>query len=382
MRRHRQTFGIKEEDGSVLVLTLLIVMVLASLLVLLLSLGSSESLISANFLRGNQAAYLAEAGFERAMAQLVATPSMISAAPPNLTPLFNRERLGVFGSYSVNHQANGPDTILLESTGQGSGNAQRLLRAVVTTRFIPTIALLAERAIVISGNSRVQGELGSVHSNLALSITGGTIEHNATASGSFAGGGAAIGGKQGAGFPRREIPRTDLTALRSLADFILGDADILEVKTGIIHPAGWLGWELVRPGEWRNGSAGPTDGVYFALKKISIEGPSGTLALPWKATLIAGEEIAVNSGAVMAPAVQDLLIAGGRIITVGGPATLTGLLIADEAIELGGTVSLIGSAVSQGEVRVRDDVMIKLEGPLRTPFRIKPWVVSWSLISL
>jgi hypothetical protein len=356
-------------------------MVLASLLVLLLSLGSSESLISANFLRGYQATYLAEAGFERAMAQMIANPSMISTAPPNFTSLFDRERLGMFGSYSVSYLANGPDTILLESTGQGSGSAQRLLRAVVTTRFIPSIALLAERAIAVSGNSQVQGELGSVHSNLALSVTGGRIEHDATASGSFSGGGATIGGKQGAGFPRRGIPRADLTALRSLADFILGDADILEVRTGVVHPSGWLGWELVGPGEWRNRSASPSDGIYFALKKISIDGSPGTLALPWKATLIAGEEIAVNGGAVMSPAVQDLLIAGGRMITVGGQATLTGLLIANEVVELGGTASLIGSAVSQGEVRVRDEVVVRLEGPLRTPFRIAPWVVSWSLIS-
>ncbi|HLC40333.1 MAG TPA: hypothetical protein VJO34_01750 [Methylomirabilota bacterium] len=356
-------------------------MVLASLLVLLLSLGSSESLISANFLRGNQAAYLAEAGFERAMAQMIAAPSMISAARPDITFLFNRERLGGFGSYSVSYRANGPDAILLESTGQGSGNAQRLLRAVVTTRFIPSVALLAERAVVIRGNSRVQGELGSVHSNLVLDITGGTIGHDATASGSFAGGGATIGGKQGAGFPRREIPQLDLTALRPLADFILGDADILEVKTGIIHPSGWLGWELVGPGEWRNRSGDLQNGVYFALKKISIDGSPGTLALPWKTTLIAGEEITINGGAVMTPAVQDLLIAGGRMITAGGQATLTGLLIANEVVELGGTASLIGSAVSQGEVRVRDEVVVRLEGPLRTPFRIAPWVVSWSLIS-
>ena len=193
----------REEKGSVLVLTLFILMVLASFLVILLSLGTTESLISANFLRGNQATYLAEAGFERAMAQMVASPSMIATAPPNFTLLFDRERLAGFGSYSVSYRADGADTILLESTGQGSGNAERLLRAVVTTRFIPAVALLAGRALTISGNARVQGELGNVHSNMALSVTGGRIEHDATASGSFSGSGAAIDGKQGTGFPRR-----------------------------------------------------------------------------------------------------------------------------------------------------------------------------------
>jgi hypothetical protein len=355
-------------------------MVLASLLVLLLSLGTTESLISANFLRGNQATYLAEAGFERAMAHMVANPAMISTAPLNVTPLFTREPLGILGSYSVSYQASGPGTVLVESTGQGNRSAQRLLRAVVTILFIPTVALLAERAIVITGNSHVKGEFGSVHSNLALNITGGTIEHDATASGSVVGGGATIGGKQGAGFPRREIPRADPTALRSLADFILGDADVLEVKTGVIHPSGWLGWEVMQPGEWRNNSATPPNGVYFALKKISIDGSPGTLDLPWKATLIAGEEIAVNSGGVMTPAVQDLLIAGGRMITVVGPATLTGLLIANEVVELGGALTLTGSVVSKGGIKVSDDVVVSLEAPLRTPVKVTPWIVMWNLI--
>ena len=368
------------ERGSVLVLALLILMVLGSLLLLILTIGSMESQISANLLRGSHALSLAEAGLERALAQMIASPLTVSTAPTSPAPLYDRELLGAFGHYSVSYHAIGPDTILVESTGAAQRNAERLLRAVITRSFVPSTALLAERAIVLTGSARVEGERGNVHSNGALSLTAGvSVEGQATASGSFTGEEATIGGKRGSGYPKQGIPSVDLQALRSMADFILGETTILEVSSGAIHPSGWLGWEAVRPGEWRNGGSEPPNGIYVASESILIDGSPGTSFSPWKATLIAGGEVRINGSSVMVPASQDLLIASGRTIRVEGDSVLTGLAVSNEMIELGGRVNLNGSAVSSGEIRVRDDVVLKMDGPLRNPFRVAPWVLAWAL---
>lgn len=363
-----------------LILALLIMMVLGSLLLVILTIGSMESQISANLLRGSHALYLAEAGLERALAQMIASPLAISTAPSSPALLYDRELLGAFGHYSVNYRAIGPDTILVESTGAAQRNAERLLRAVITRSFVPSTALLAERAVALTGSARVEGERGNVHSNGGLSLTSGVIvERQATTSGSFTGEGATIGGKRGSGYPKQGIPSVDLPAFRSLADFILGETTILEVSSGAIHPSGWLGWEALSPGEWRNGGSEIPDGIYVASESITIDGSPGTSSSPWKVTLIAGGDVTINGSSVMVPASQDLLIASGRAIRVGGSSVLNGLAVANEMIELGGRVNLNGSAVSSGEIRVRDDVVVRMDGPLRTPFRVAPWVLAWAL---
>jgi len=179
---------------------------------------------------------------------------------------------------------------------------------------------------------------------------------------------------------KREIPLIDPLSLRSQADFFLGETSIVETKTGLTHSPGWSGWELLGPGEWRNSGSGAPPGIYVALKKIFIEGDTGALPAPWQATLIAGEEVVITGAVVMTPALKDLLIATGRRILAQGRSTLTGLLIANEVVELGGALTLTGSVVSKGEIKIYDDVVVSLEAPLRTPFKVTPWIVTWNLI--
>lgn len=335
--------------GMILPLTLMILVVLASIVSALLALGALEPQIASNVLRANQALNLAEAGAERAVAQFIADPGPVNCAmataddgcptptPTATTTLFNSVNLTNAGTYTVTYRPIGFATLVVDSTGQTSiGGAQRTVRVILSTHFTSKFALLGDGGVKVKKDSKVKGNRGSAHDNTKTHIhncDGVCVEQTATSSGdkeSCKGctdpERVGIPGLSGPGKPKETLPKVSPLDLKAKADYVLGDDGkvydaagnvIADTKTkGKDTP--WNGWSMSGKGEWVNDSDTPPPGTYYASKRIRIVGNPGAPGAPWKATLIAGDgkhkgTVNVRGDAVMEPDLPGLLMVAGKV---------------------------------------------------------------------
>jgi hypothetical protein len=388
--------------------------ILATASAALLAIGGSEVQIAANLLRGTQAQFLAEAGIEAAFSAFRATESLLDSPPAKLTDLAAPAAgptLAAFGSYAVQYQAAGPDSVLVVSTGTSAlGSAQKVLRVLITKGFNAQRAVLVDKNLVISGNPTILGSCGSAHTNSDLTISGGSvvIQQTATASGkvtsgkdSFTQPGSkekvlAQGGQPSVAIPtiqasavleKAKADATASSALYKLAVDASGNPKVLQYNrsTKVFEdvPAGTAssmlkgpgnptGWELAdppkpdQPARWVIGGSGsPPTGTFYVEGNITISGNPD----PWTATLIAadtqpetsakrGGNIVVSGNPGMSHHMTDTLLVADRDIQISGNPNYQGYILANEQIQLNGNPKIKGAIVAADKANKSDVVLI------------------------
>ncbi|MFQ5920162.1 MAG: hypothetical protein ACE5I4_09010 [Thermoplasmata archaeon] len=385
-----------------LVFTLLVLLMFTALASGLLTVAAVEPQIAANLLRRTQALGVAEAGAERAMAQLLATPGLLNDAPgacpaPDFSPL----TVGT-GTATVGYTCDGGfATVRIDSTGTTNiGSAERIVRAIVTSSFLSEWGVLAGE-IEIEGDANIQGSKGRIHANGEVEVRGsGYVAQTATSSSSACDGctdpsHVGVPGASGPNQPAQPIPPANPQDFVSQADFILRDDGMIKiVATDALvtqNTAPFEGWTISGGGTWTfSGGTTPADGTYYASQEITVTSSPGSPGNPWKATFIAGASSAtgrveIKGSPNITPDLQDLLILAGnvKLWKLTGNAELAGLIIGTASggdVEVTGNVTLTGNIVSGGDVTISGNATIIYNSGTRTPLTGPLRVLSWTVI--
>ncbi|MFQ5830041.1 MAG: hypothetical protein ACE5JD_12930 [Candidatus Methylomirabilia bacterium] len=401
----------RDERGVVLILVLMALVVLGALSATLLTIGRTEVQIAANHLRSTRAHFLAEAGVEDAFNAFRTTSSLVSSAPGTLTAVPGLAgpgpTLAAVGSYTVQYQSAGPDTVLVVSTGtSGTGGAQKLIRATMTTAWVINYAIVTNGDLTVSGNVTVDGDCGGSHSNGNLTVSGSVdLSADATASGTFSTSGSpSIGGISGGGFPDEPIPNIDpadfLAAAKSTlpADQVFqmkSDGQILDGNDNVIATLssgdtfqGWT-YQSAPSVNWSLSGNTGYDGTYYFEGNIDVSGSPGSSTTPWQTTLIATGDIVLSGGPdISAHLTNTLFVAGLDMKITGNPGASTGLVAAHEQVQIAGNPTITGSVVAQNAASTSNTVNqpeLSLSGnptityvcgmvpPIRGPLQILAW---------
>jgi cytoskeletal protein CcmA (bactofilin family) len=342
------------------------------LLAATLAMGTNEATIAANHLRGIQAQYVAESGFEAAFAALRATPASLTAAPaapafadvPGLSaPGAN---LAAVGTYTVQYQAAGPNTVLVVATGSTSvGGAQRRVHAMLARApFTSEHAILAGGNLSFSGNPNITGTCPNVHSNGNLAISGSPdIDGDADASGSYSvSGNPSVGGTSGGGRPYETVPAIVPLDFYNAAKTSLPASEVFNYKAdGTVYNGAGTLVATVSSGntyrEWKYEPGSPTKwtissntgelGTYYFESDVNIAGSPGSAASPWRASILATGSIEVSGNPTMDDHLTDTALVAGKDVKITGNPTLQGLVGAAEQVQISGNVTLTGAIIAQ-----------------------------------
>ena len=424
--------------GVVLPLTFFILVLLAGLVAALLSVGATETQISANLLRTTQAFNLAEAGAERAIAAFVADSSLVGNAAA-LTQLFSNQTLGSVGTYTVTYQPMGASTVLVKSTGQSAiGNLTQQVQVVVAVTPQNPFAIVGDDT-QISGTGRVIGTGGKAHGNTKMTISAdGWVEKTATSTPTTATSctgcttphnvGNVAG--SGAGKPSQTLPSASPLDYKPKADFILSDDGWIRVVADPSRdvfcgtasspgcPAGeFAGWFMnkfsTEPGNWHYNGSGtgtvanpnPPNGMYYASWELSIDSNPGTAANPsspnydaaanpWTATLISGDATKRGEMELLGPTpyilpyYQGLLGVGGRVAIEGG-GVYGGTVISTTKSRPGVTshdplkmsgATLNGQILADGQIQISGTATINYN-PAGGGLFSAPQIISWTRLA-
>src|SRR5262245_52597910 len=158
--------------------------------------------------------------------------SAASVKIPNFTPTIHREDADA--AIDTNNR------VVVYSTGTYAGSSVTLEGWI---GFVPYPAFVAQRDVVVDGNSQIQGAYGGVHSNEDLTVAGSAdIAQTATAvgTGTFTTSGT-IGGFHDGGQDPLYIPKfvTEPTATSSphVQDYIVRTADVILIDPGFANGA-------------------------------------------------------------------------------------------------------------------------------------------------
>ena len=390
------------EDGMVLPLALIAVMVLAAQAAALLALGSSDVQIAANHLHSTQALFVAEAGIEDAFNALRA-PGALAAAPSVPTPVPGLAGPGPtfasLGTYDVVYHSAGPNTARVIATATLPSGSKRVLRATITTHFAATSGVLANGALTLDGTTSVLGRCGAVHANSSLDVANSLVEIQGAASagggasGSYHAPGASVLLSPVANQPRVAMPsisaarllaaaENDPTASAALYQLtrdgavmkwnvttrvfeLVEDQQTVASNRTILHGTG-PGWEWSRatvdlPAQWRIADSVAPPGTFYVEGDVIISGsPGAAPASSWTATLIAadvqpssatarGGNVVVSGNPRLVWHLPDVVIAADRDIAITGipGGNYTGLLVAHEQVAITGAAVISGAVVAE-----------------------------------
>lgn len=329
-----QRAGRSGDRGMVLVVALLLLVVLALLGGALLGLSLNEHELARLQEEGAQALYLADAGIERARAEL---NRRLDAAPSKTD--FDAE-LGaadgyLFGSNSgavaltVGGHAVGTYRVHLTDNEDGGGptdDRDKIVWATaegtVTRRGHPVRrrvqALLGPSppgaflmgcaggpgSLALGGGALVDGSRGSIHSNCNIAVSGTpSVGRNLTATGTITGS-PTVGGTIAGGAPAIPVPSINPATYRPLADYAFkefpagsatcpagcakiyagdGVTEVFDATAGGIWPAAAAGWRYSgTPGVsgtwWYEGGGVPPEvqGKTFYFAQAGGAGPGET----------------------------------------------------------------------------------------------------------
>jgi Tfp pilus assembly protein PilX len=257
--------------------------------------------------------------------------------------------------------------IVIRATGFGPRGTVAVLEQMLQPIKMP--ALLVDGDVELTGNSRVLGDQGSVHSNASLEIDNTVIvEETATSTGTLTtslGWTPSSGGLMSGGMP--EIPVLDIHAINFIgqADFILKANGSITYPNGTVicttncqsaQPAGYgglrFGWNFVNAGpnsRWVQLNDTVVSATYYAETDVNIGGTGGAfLAL----SVIAEGSISVSGTPNLQPEPysqllfvtdEDLDITGDLI----GSPHVEGLVLVREQIHFSGDTELVGQVMVQ-----------------------------------
>ncbi len=407
MRRiNRMLPFLRNERGVALPLALMAFVVLGALSAALLAIGSSEVQIASNHLHGTQAFYVAEAGAERALAQFVATPSLVTNATPASCPAPAAPSVVMTtGTATVTYACTvGPSTILITSVGESAG-AQRVVRMVPTTTFLSDDAIRTQGPLSISGNSTVGGQCGSFHTNDDLALSGNpSISGAVTASGTYTvTGNPSVGPGSGGGQSQQTIPVINPTDFLNAAKASLSANQVFQMKANgqVLDGAGALiialpsgdsynGWRYTSgtPAQWQLSGNTGYNGTYYLEGNVTVSGNPGSPSTPWVTTLIATGDLIISGNPEIQTSLTDTLFIAGLDIDISSNPTqgFNGLIAAHEQFSLSGNptingfligedASAISSTVTSNTVNGNPTITYScgLYPPLQGPLQILSW---------
>jgi len=397
----------RDERGMALPLALLALLVLVAQSSALLVIGSSEIQIAANLRGSTQAQFLAEAGLEDAFNTLRTTPTLLTTnVPASMTTLAGLSGPGTavqsFGSYSVQYQSAGANTVLVVATGT-AGAAQRVLRATLSSQFTASDAFLTNGDLEISGNPTFNGACGTAHTNKDLEISGSpSLTTPATATGTYEGNSTYGQGGQ----PKKTVPTINpasfltaaqqtlpanqiyqMTSLLGLIGEVLdGNGNLLAL---LLPGDSYRGWEFkLGTPRWDYNSNTNYDGTYYLQGDVKVSGSPGSSATPWNTTLIATGNITVSGNATVTSHLKDTFLVAGLDITISGSPTqnTSGIIAAHEQIKISGNPTIKGYVVAENATAtsntVTDDTLTGnltitfdcgLTPPLQGPLQFLAW---------
>jgi hypothetical protein len=276
----------------------------------------------------------------------------------------------------------------------------RVIRAAYDyAPFVPSVAILTDGDLVISGNPSISGAGGSVHANGDIEFNGNpTVEGYASAVGECDGcvpptvGDAA---NSGGGMPEREVPLIDPRENYFMSEYDLcPDAT---VRTGPSYSAGggffpnstltpcngqiledtgggdeYRGWKMSgtdvgnQGAKWDMSGNTGYDGVYYVYQgSAKVSGTPGSSATPWNLTILAeavgtgeepthcphvGGDIGISGNPVMRrhDKAQPLHLIAGRDLEVSGNPGVSyeGVLAAHEQFSISGNPSITGAIIA------------------------------------
>jgi hypothetical protein len=390
----------------------MVLAVLGSMTVALLGIGSNEVQISRNHVQGMQAHFLAEAGLEAGYEYFRTNPLQVQTAPTTLSSVPVQapgSMLAAHGSYTVQQRSAGDNTVIMVSTGTTTANATKVLRATITTAFKAEHAILAKRNLTFSGDTRIAGACGRIHTNENLMISGNPImTGTATASGAYTVSGSPIvapgsgGNKPPVAIPEINptnffniakarveagtMPANQLFHLQASGRVADGNGTVI---AQLFPGESFNGWKY-EPGSnlWSmEGSIGYT-GTYYIEGDAKIGVTVGTPTMPWNASILATGDIEVSGNPEMVTHLTDTLFVAGLDAKIGGNPILgyTGLIGAHEQVAISGNPRINGyiiaeNAASTSETVVQDYISgyaeitfnCDLAAPLTGALRILAW---------
>ncbi len=392
---------LKNEQGVAIFLALLFLVVIAVFVPLTLNMTTTDVKRTGDYEDSRKAFYVAEAGLQRAMDDLLSgfndtstystIDDVLGAADATTNVIENLENIAFGnGTYTVTvvdnsdgdgDQATDVDNVIfLVATATVDGETKTLQARITeqtsttTGTFSGTHAVATESDLTINGNPTIQGTGGSVHSNSNLTISGNpTVEQSATASGNYTvTGSPSVGSGSGGGKATEALPDVNISDYKQYADFVMGSDGIVrdsngnqlfDASGGDKYNAGGCngnkGWQYSPgpPVEWSLGDDCGGTGKYYVEGNIGVGGNPGSQNNPWQTTLMAEGHIKINGNPQFtnykdpsdSVGVQNIfMLAGTDIEWSGNPSnTIEGFIYAGEQIKLNGNPSIQGFIVAK-----------------------------------
>jgi Tfp pilus assembly protein PilX len=420
------------QEGIALTTALILLVVLSALAFISVKWTVQDIPRTKNFTKTRQAAYIAEAGFHRAVNYF--NYDATGKSPGELSNGFTDEidgsnwPSGTFtniaigtGTYTATIVDNSDDgdqatdsdnAVILTSTGTVGTVSVSVEGILVRALYKADHALATDGDLLVSGNPTITGTSGSVHSNNDLDISGSpSVSSTATASGTFtATGSPTIGGGTASGASTEGIPVVNVSDYKSSSQYVLGADGIVRNGAGtILHDTsvsgnfrtsgsankGW-GYSAGPPVVWDLGDDLAFEGNYYVEGSAEISN-SGSSADPFDVTIVAEGHITVGGNATLRnnklgtdpEEIQNIFLMAGTDIDLQGNISnaVQGMIYAGEQIEISGNPTINGfilgadSAAADGEVtsnKVNGNPTITYNGDLVSPFLSnKVTVTSW-----
>lgn len=281
-------------------------------------------------------------------------------------------------------------TVILESKGV-SGDQEWGLRVLVTVEVDDRtmgFAIVTGGDLLLYGSQATRGTMGAVHTNEDLEIRGSVeVARRATASATTTTVGGAYSTEGIRGGPLYDsqrlvpIPPVVPGAYRPFADRILtSTGQVRDGRTGLVlfdfraarRGASYDGLSWSGAGGWTTVSSGPwTDGMYCVEGNFSMN-HGGTIARPWRVTIVAEGNITTAGNPVLAPYFRgaELFVAGKDVLMrgTGAGAVIEGLLLAHEQVDLSGNITYRGRIVAESAENTAGSAVDNRANPLGCSF--------------
>jgi hypothetical protein len=302
--------------------------------------------------------------------------------------------------------------------------------------FAPEAAVSSDGDVEISGNPTISGTAGSVHSNADIDISGDpSVSGYLSAVGDYTTTGSPTVGdpvNTGGGRPTMGLPEIEARAMYHTAQYELCPDGTVRAgpayvgaetpnATGIPCAGGtvlkdtsdgnaYRGWrhagnDSSQGATWAYAGSLAYDGVYYVYRgRAQISGSPGSVANPWKATILAEAEVIGDcsrkggdielSGTPSieaAPSATPVTMIADRDLQINGNLShsLSGLFGVAEQMSIGGTPVITGafvvndkcdtpgSPVGDGHAEISGNANITYDGNLELPISASIRTTLW-----
>ncbi len=391
---------LKDEDGSVFVGALMLVMVITLVGASLFQLALVETRLVEGDKVSAQTIYCAEAGIARALAEIIPAPADPLSWAGATQTLPTAEGSCQYVASDVNIDF--PRKLRVTATIGSLSQETIELTAQAFSNGISSGGG-AGQPFTIGGNPVVQGSCGSLHVNGDLVILGSpSFDGSLTSSGSYdaSEGNPVIGGESGGEYPLQPVPTVDPTEFLIVAQTTLPPSEVFQLKSNgqildgnnvLITTLGageeFRGWVYNRKNKpWDYDGNTAFDGTYYVEGSAKVSGSPGSATTPWVATIIAAEDIEILGNPHMSPHLGDTLLVAGLDINIdGNPALaseLSGIIAAHEQIRIVGNPTIVGIVIAEdapSTSRLVGESGIAGNPSITSDCQLNPGVDSWQV---